>query len=43
LLGTVALRVGKPISWDAAAMKTTNAPQADRLLHDTYRTGWEPS
>ncbi|MGC8990669.1 MAG: Gfo/Idh/MocA family protein, partial [Verrucomicrobiia bacterium] len=43
LLGTVALRVGKPIHWDSAAMKATNAPEADRFLHNTYRAGWEPA
>ncbi len=42
LLGTVALRVGKKITWDADAMKATNAPEADRFLSDTYRSGWEP-
>lgn len=42
LLGTVALRVGKPIQWDPVEMKATNAPEAERFLRDTYRPGWEP-
>jgi hypothetical protein len=41
LLGNVALRTGKRLTWDAAAMKATNAPEADRYLRDTYRAGWE--
>jgi hypothetical protein len=41
LLSTVALRTGKILKWDAAAMKATNAPQADAFLHGTYRKGWE--
>jgi hypothetical protein len=41
LLGLVALRVKKKIYWDAKAMKATNAPEADKFLKETYRTGWE--
>jgi len=41
LLGNVAYRVGKKIQWDAAAMKATNCPEADRLLTKEYRPGWE--
>jgi len=41
LLGLVALRVGKRMEWDAAAMKATNAPEADRYLKGSYRRGWE--
>jgi len=41
LLGLVAMRVGKKIHWDAKAMKCTNAPEADKLLKETYRPGWE--
>ncbi len=40
LLGNVALRTGRRLSWDAAEMKATNAPAADRYLRDTYRAGW---
>ena len=41
LLGLVAMRVGKRISWDAKAMKCPNAPEADRFLKESYRAGWE--
>jgi len=41
LLGLVAMRVGKKISWDAKAMKMPNAPEADRFLKESYRAGWE--
>jgi predicted dehydrogenase len=41
LLGNVALRAGKRLTWDAANMRATNAPEADQFLRDTYRTGWE--
>ena len=41
LLGTVALRTGKMLRWDAAGMKAKNAPEADAFLKDAYRKGWE--
>lgn len=42
LLGVVSHRLGnKKIEWDAAAMKCTNAPEADQLLKREYRKGWE--
>jgi predicted dehydrogenase len=41
LLGLVAMRVGKKVAWDSAAMKCTNAPEADKYLKETYRAGWE--
>jgi predicted dehydrogenase len=41
LLGLVAMRVGKRLDWDAAAMKATNAPEADGYINGTYRKGWE--
>ena len=41
LLGLVAMRVGKRLSWDAKAMKCTNAPEADKYLKESYRAGWE--
>jgi hypothetical protein len=40
-LGNVAYRVGKKLEWDAAAMKATNAPEADRFIRREYRKGWE--
>lgn len=41
LLGNVALRTKKPLTWDGPAMKATNAPEADRFLKEQYRKGWE--
>jgi predicted dehydrogenase len=42
ILGTVAVRVpGTTLRWDAAAMRITNSPEAQRLLRRTYRRGWE--
>ena len=41
LLGLVAMRVGKKLSWDAKATKCPNAPEADRFLKESYRAGWE--
>jgi predicted dehydrogenase len=41
LLGGLALRVGKRIEWDAAAMRTKNCPEADALIDRRYRRGWE--
>jgi predicted dehydrogenase len=40
-LGNVAYRVGKKLHWDAAAMKATNAPEADKFIHREYRKGWD--
>ena len=40
-LGNVAFRTGKKIQWDAAAMKATNAPEADQYIRRPYRKGWE--
>lgn len=40
-LGTVALRAGKIVRFDSAAMKITNAPEANRYLVRDYRKGWE--
>lgn len=42
LLGVVANRFpGKKLEWDAAAMRITNEPDADRLVRRTYRPGFE--
>jgi predicted dehydrogenase len=41
LLGNVALRTGKRLTWDAASMKATNAPEADQYLRLPDRAGWE--
>lgn len=41
LLGTVAYRVGKRLEWDAAALRATNAPEADRFIRKASQSGWE--
>ncbi|HXE56043.1 MAG TPA: hypothetical protein VN541_23660, partial [Tepidisphaeraceae bacterium] len=42
LLGVMSLRLGgKKIDWDAANMKATNLPDADAIIHESYRSGWE--
>jgi len=41
LLGTLALRTGKVVKWDATAMTATNAPEAQPFIEGTYRPGWE--
>ncbi|MDB5356678.1 MAG: oxidoreductase domain protein [Phycisphaerales bacterium] len=41
LLGNIAMRVGQKLEWDAAAMKVTNLPEAQRLISKEYRKGWE--
>ena len=40
LLGLVAYRVGKKISYDGAAGRVTDNPEANALLSRTYRKGW---
>jgi predicted dehydrogenase len=40
LLGVVALRAGKKIHYDGAAMRITNVPQANDFLRREYREGW---
>ena len=41
LLGVLALRTGKKLDWDASAMKVNNAPEADPIIKESYRKGWE--
>ena len=41
LLGNVALRTGKRLQWDPAALKAKNAPEADNFIKEQYRAGWE--
>ena len=40
LLGTVAFRVGRPIEWDGAALRSPNAPEAAAFVEHRYRDGW---
>ena len=40
LVGSLAIRLQKRIEWDGAALKATNAPEADALIRKTYRSGF---
>jgi predicted dehydrogenase len=40
LLGNVALRTGKKLTWDGPNMKATNAPEADKYICPEYHNGW---
>ena len=40
LLGNVAKRVDGPIEWDAANLKITNLPEANRYVRTEYRKDW---
>lgn len=41
LLGNVAYRCGKELTWDPASGKVTNTPDAGQYLGRDYRKGWE--
>ncbi|MAV34682.1 MAG: oxidoreductase [Planctomycetaceae bacterium] len=41
LLGNVAFRAGKSLSWDAKSLRAIDCPEADRYLRKEYRKGWE--
>ena len=41
LLGSLALRTGKIVKWDAAGMAASNAPAAQPFIEGSYRKGWE--
>jgi len=40
LLGSLALRTGRVLEWDAQAMRITNNEQANALVNPPYRAGW---
>jgi hypothetical protein len=40
LLGNIALKTGKKLEWDGAALRITNDDAANGLLDRTYREGW---
>ncbi|MEK7792883.1 MAG: Gfo/Idh/MocA family oxidoreductase [Candidatus Hydrogenedentota bacterium] len=40
LLGNVAIRAGRKLHWDGAAMRVTNYDEANALLKREYRAGW---
>jgi predicted dehydrogenase len=39
-LGNIALRMGRRLEWDGAAMKFTNLPEANAYVSKEYRSGW---
>jgi predicted dehydrogenase len=41
LLGIVAFRSGQRLEWDAAGLKATNYPDAERFVRKQYRKGFE--
>ena len=41
LLGTLALRTGKVMKWDAKGLKAANVPEAQPFIEGRYRKGWE--
>jgi hypothetical protein len=41
LLGILSLRTGHKIYWDAENMKASNLPEADAVIKETYRSGWD--
>lgn len=41
LLGALSLRTGKRIDWNGQAMKANNLPEADKIIHESRRSGWE--
>ena len=41
LLGVLALRLRKPVEWDAAAMQVKGQPAAEAIIRGSYRAGWE--
>ena len=42
LAGNLAVRLGKKIDWDAAAMDARGLPEVKAMLKRIYRAGWEP-
>jgi predicted dehydrogenase len=41
LIGVLATRLGKTIRWDPAKLEARGVPEAEPLIHGTYRKGWE--
>ena len=41
LLGNVAMRAGRKITWDAARGEVTDHPAANQYVRGQYRKGWE--
>ena len=42
LLGTLAIRTGKTVTWNAKKMQITGNPEAAKLIHPETRKGWRP-
>jgi hypothetical protein len=42
-LYAVALRTGHLLKYDAASLKITNVPDANKYLDREYRPGWDPA
>jgi predicted dehydrogenase len=40
LIGNVAYRVQKKLQWDGKNIKATNAPEANKMIRESYRDGW---
>ncbi len=40
LLGSIALRHGRKLQWDAEKMRFPNEPEADKFLRAELRKGW---
>jgi predicted dehydrogenase len=41
LLGTLALRLGRRVDWDAQRMEVTGIADAEPMIREPYRAGWE--
>ena len=41
LLAVLALRLGKPVVWDAVNVKAAGLGEADPIIHEPRRKGWE--
>ena len=41
LLGVLALRLGKRIAWDPVNLKVPGLADADPLINEPHRKGWE--
>jgi hypothetical protein len=40
LAGIVSCRVKQKLDWDSDNLRTTNCPEAGRLIRKKYRKGW---
>lgn len=41
LLGNVAIRIGKPFSWNGTKCQAVDCPEAAQYIRRTYRKGWD--